>query len=157
MIKILTLPFQADIGGFDDEIIHSFLANKTVQTIKSELFQQNSQTYWTVWIEYEPVLTGTEKKPIQALTETQQTLLQALQKWRREWADQQKIPVFIVATNKELEMIAINQPSTLEGLRSIQGFGRKKTEKYGQLILQLVARFKTAEEQPKIITKYDDS
>ncbi len=142
MIKIITLPFNAENEGFDDEVINHFLAGKTVQHIKAELFQQNGLNYWTVWLEYEPVLNVSEKKQASVvLSAQQQELLTALKQWRREWADQQAIPVFIIATNKELETIAVQMPKSLEGLRSIQGFGRKKTEKYGKLILQIVARY----------------
>lgn len=142
MIKIITLPFNAENEGFDDEVINHFLAGKIIQQIKAELFQQNGLNYWTVWLEYEPVLNASEKKQTSVvLSAQQQELLTALKQWRREWADQQAVPVFIIATNKELETIAVQMPKSLEGLRSIQGFGRKKTEKYGKLILQIVARY----------------
>lgn len=142
MIKIITLPFNAENEGFDDEVINHFLAGKIIQQIKAELFQQNGLNYWTVWLEYEPVLNASEKKQTSVvLSAQQQELLTALKQWRREWAGQQAVPVFIIATNKELETIAVQMPKSLEGLRSIQGFGRKKTEKYGKLILQIVARY----------------
>lgn len=142
MIKIITLPFNAENEGFDDEVINHFLAGKIIQQIKAELFQQNGLNYWTVWLEYEPVLNASEKKQTSVvLSAQQQELLTALKQWRREWVDQQAVPVFIIATNKELETIAVQMPKSLEGLRSIQGFGRKKTEKYGKLILQIVARY----------------
>lgn len=142
MIKILTLTFEPDQQGFNDEALQQFLAGKTINNMHPEFFQLHGQAYWTVWIDYEPVLTVAEKvKSGNDFNAVQQQLLSELQQWRREKADREKIPVYIIATNKELTHIVATTPKTLEGLRQIQGFGQKKTQRHGKEILAIVKRF----------------
>ena len=142
MIKIITLPFETEDQSFNDEALQRFVAGKTIKGLHPEFFQLDGQAYWTVWIEYEPLISGAEKvKTDKNFNPVQQQLLIELQQWRREKADTEKIPVYIIATNKELAAIVESLPKSLEGLRMIQGFGHKKTQRHGKEILAMVARF----------------
>lgn len=148
MIRILTLPFNPESEAFDDEPVTRFLVNKRVRRLEPQFFQTNGRAYWTVLIEYEPVLTAaevTQAKDQPALDETQQALLRRLRAWRRERADRDGLPVFLVATNRQLTTVAERQPRTLEALRQIDGFGKKKVERYGKDIITVVA---TADQPP---------
>ena len=99
-----------------------FVAGKTIKGLDPEFFQLDGQAYWTVWIEYEPLISGADKvKTDKNFNPVQQQLLIELQQWRREKADIKKIPVYIIATNKELAAIVESLPKSLEGLRMIQG------------------------------------
>jgi superfamily II DNA helicase RecQ len=142
MIKIITLAFEPENQCFNDEALQGFLAGKAIKQVKPQFFQLNGQAFWTVWIEYEPLMPESEKaKPDKNFNAVQQQLLTELQQWRREKAANEKIPVYIIATNKELAAIVETQPRTLESLRMIQGFGHKKTERHGKEILLIVSRF----------------
>ena len=85
MIKIITLRFDAQSQGFDDEILAHFLAGKTVKFMKPEFYQQNEQSYWSIWIEYDIVLAEHEKRSRRTsdrqhpLNPLQQQLLKSLQ------------------------------------------------------------------------------
>lgn len=145
-LHILTIPFNPAQAVFDDESVARFLINKRVQRLEPAFFIHEGKPYWSVYVEYEPILTADEKPILkQSLTDGQATLLSKLRQWRKERADKDGVPVFIVATNKHLEQVILKQPRTLEGLRQIDGFGKKKLESYGRDILGLITAFNQPE------------
>lgn len=141
-VKILTLAFDAALEGFDNEVLAAFLAGKTVHRLHSEFFQQQGKAYWTLLIEYDLTVVPTEnKKPDLRLTPTQQQLLNDLQEWRREKAAADGVPVYVIATNKELQALVVKHPLTLDALQNIAGFGKKKCQRHGQDILVILQRY----------------
>lgn len=69
------------------------------------------------------------------LDEQGQIRFDHLKEWRKAYADEHDIPAFIVFSNKTLEDLAFKNPQTLEALGSVYGFGDKKVEHLGALIL----------------------
>ena len=66
-------------------------------------------------------------------------LVDALKAWRRERADAEGVPPYVVAHDSQLAAVAELRPRTLDALRAIKGFGPKKVEKYGEEILGIVS------------------
>ncbi len=138
-VKIITVPFDPAKEVFQDEFLSNFLANKPIHTLNPQFFQHQNRPYWTVFVEYEPVLSDAETLPTKTtLTDQQRVLFQRLRVWRKEQAEQDKVPVFILATNEQLENVAIHKPVSSEALRQIRGFGRKKLEQYGPMLIAMV-------------------
>ena len=141
-VKIITVPFDPEKEVFQDETLSQFLTNKRVHTLHPQFFQNQGRPYWTVFVEYEAVLSKAETLPAkEVLNDTQQALFRKLREWRKEKADRDGVPVFILATNIQLEQIVIRMPTSLEAIRQIQGFGKKKVEQHGRDILALVQSF----------------
>ena len=65
-------------------------------------------------------------------------LYQALKHWRKEQADQEKLPAFCIFSNAVLDGICAKRPQSLEALGEIKGLGKKKIEKYGEQLLEIV-------------------
>jgi len=68
-------------------------------------------------------------------------LREYLRQWRREAAKKQGIPAFVVMHDTALEELCRAQPNSLAAVRSIYGFGERKTELYGQQILNAIKQF----------------
>jgi len=66
-------------------------------------------------------------------------LFDRLKAWRLERAGADKVPAYVVFTDKTLEAIAEVRPSTLQQLLAINGIGAKKVDQYGADVLELVA------------------
>jgi hypothetical protein len=64
--------------------------------------------------------------------------LAPLRTWRRAKSAEEKRSAYLVATNRELQLLAVYAPKTEEELKQIPGFGKTKIEKYGKELLQLV-------------------
>ena len=113
-----------------------------MRSTQSAFFQHDGHPYWTVLIEYEPLLAEEERRPHEPdLPEERRHLLARLQEWRKERAERDGVPVFLVATNAQLLEVARRAPTTLEALRQINGFGRKKVERYGKALTGLIDAF----------------
>ncbi|MEC3916440.1 ATP-dependent DNA helicase UvrD2 [Nocardia sp. CDC160] len=65
-------------------------------------------------------------------------LLAALQEWRREKADELKLPHFVVFSDTTLTAIAEQRPSDDKALVAIPGIGAKKLQTYGADVLAIV-------------------
>ena len=81
--------------------------------------------------EYDPI--------VKALVSEENTpLLSALKAQRRVFAEQQKVPAYIVFTDKTLIEMAENRPTTLDEMASVSGVGSKKLERYGRQFLRVI-------------------
>lgn len=137
--KVLTIPFNAETGMFEDKDMQDFLTNKKVLSQQSHFFTTGAKPYWTVFVEYEEVFDKTNKLPV--FSEPERLMYEHLQAWRKEKAEKEGVPIFIIANNSELAALVQKAPRTLEGLRQIKGFGNKKTQKYGKEILDMLTVF----------------
>src|SRR6185437_10292474 len=64
-----------------------------------------------------------------------------LREWRRGAAKQQGVPAYVVMHDTSLEALCRAQPTSLSALLGVSGFGEKKTELYGEQILDAIKRF----------------
>ena len=148
-VRILTIVFDPAQGTFDDEPLVRFMVNKRMQRFDPAFFQHEGRPYWTVLLEYENLLPEEEKRPTgRDLPPERAALLEKLRLWRREKAEREGVPAFVVATNSHLEQVVLKGPCTLEALRQISGFGKKKVDRHGKEIVDLVTAFLTPEQPP---------
>jgi ribonuclease D len=159
-VRILTIPFDASKDIFDDEILTKFLLNKNLVRLTPEFFMLNNRPYWTVMVEYESVVTENVSEK-EGLDKVQKLLYQRLMEWRKEKAELFGYPVYIVSTNKQLFEVVIKAPKTLEELKMVNGFGKKKTDKFGAEIIAIIKEFydkkpvttqKTKQTRPKKVS-----
>jgi DNA helicase II / ATP-dependent DNA helicase PcrA len=66
-------------------------------------------------------------------------LYDRLKAWRLTRAGEDKVPAYVVFTDKTLEAIAEVRPTTSQALLGISGIGAKKVEQYGSDVLELIA------------------
>ena len=72
-------------------------------------------------------------------------LWEALRKWRRELADAQDVPAYVILNDRTLMELLHHRPGSLEELSRINGIGQHKLEKYGEAILELLAGYALAQ------------
>jgi ATP-dependent DNA helicase RecQ len=65
-----------------------------------------------------------------------------LREWRRNTAKDKGISAFVVLHDSALEDLCLVEPSNLQELRRVSGFGDKKVEMYGKEILAVLRRFR---------------
>jgi DNA helicase-2/ATP-dependent DNA helicase PcrA len=66
-------------------------------------------------------------------------LFELLRTWRKDQADAQSVPAFVVFSDATLEALAEVRPTDRAGLRSINGIGQTKLEKYADELLRIIA------------------
>ncbi|MEW6267646.1 MAG: HRDC domain-containing protein [Thermodesulfobacteriota bacterium] len=143
MFKIITIPFDRNNGGFDEDLLNRAVLNKHVKSYQAKFFQDGESSYWTVLLFYDPVIEPSTGKSTEDLDDTQRLLLDRLKAWRKERAEKDGVPVFLIGANGELIGVVKNKPFTLEALKSIRGFGKSKVSRYGQEIIEIVQAFYT--------------
>ena len=70
------------------------------------------------------------------LTGEQVKWIMALKKWRAEQAEQEGVPLYMVAQNKWLEDIVRMPARGLDDLTKVRGLGEWRVQKYGSKILE---------------------
>ena len=126
--EIVTIPFNKAAKIFHTDGLNKFCLNKKVLNIKIEFFRDDKNVYWTVFIEYETILEHTSNEP-EGLTEAGRLCYERLRAWRKERAEKEGIPPFVIAKNSHFVEIVNKEIVTLEALKQINGFGQKKVEK----------------------------
>lgn len=145
--KILTIKFDSEKELFIDEEIDKFLINKKLKSYEVRFFSEKNSHYWTLFIEYDEIIDKKNRTPeVIKLTDEEKHFLLRLKELRKNLADKNGVPVYVVATNKELLGVVKNKPKTLESLKNIDGFGKRKLEKYGKDLIQLVNNYYSSED-----------
>lgn len=140
-VRILTIPFDPDRELFRDEDLINFLLNKRVKKLRPEFFSLDGRPYWTLFVDYETILKDQEGVKEDGLDEAQMLLLQRMREWRKEKAEKDGVPVYIIATNKQLVDVVRLAPLSLEALRQVHGFGKKKVDKHGDEVVKIIKNF----------------
>jgi ribonuclease D len=84
-----------------------------------------------------PAVRRARRPPIELrpLTSEERLLVKRLRLWRKQLAERERLPVYMVCPDKTLEHLAIVRPRTLNDLATIFGLGTSKIAKYGAEML----------------------
>jgi len=77
----------------------------------------------------------------QGVSEVDPNLRELLREWRRDTANEQNAPAYVVMHDTTLDEICRVRPASIGGLLQITGIGERKAELYGQQILNVLKRF----------------
>jgi ATP-dependent DNA helicase RecQ len=78
----------------------------------------------------------------QAAADFDPELREYLRQWRSTIAKRENVAAFVVMHDTSLADICRKQPASLAEIRGVSGFGERKTERYGQQILDALQQFK---------------
>jgi len=88
-----------------------------------------------------PLATAVEKK-LQRCADCpasyDEELFERLRVWRKQRADEDSVPAFVVFTDATLQLIAEHRPTSAQALLRISGVGPAKLERYGDALLEVV-------------------
>ncbi len=92
---------------------------------------------------HEPVFADASIRPSEIEEALDPELHEYLREWRRRIAKERGVAAFVVLHDTSLQEICHRQPSSLVEIRQIHGFGERKTETYGQSVLDALAQFRS--------------
>ena len=69
-------------------------------------------------------------------------LREYLREWRRSIAKELGFPAFVIMHDSTLEELCRRQPSSLEQIRQVPGFGVAKTQTYGLKVIEALNKFR---------------
>lgn len=109
----------------------------------SEILIDRKQLFMNLVKEEEPV-----KKAKMTDDVAHPALFASLQILRREFADKQKIPAYMVFTDATLREMCHRLPQTPRQMNRINGVGEVKLEKYGEAFLQAISLYLSEQKVP---------
>lgn len=80
-------------------------------------------------------------------------IYEELREWRRKTAAAESKSLFIVSTNRVLQMLSAYLPHTIDELKQIPGFGKQRLEAYGESILVLLRKHERSTRFPLLWVK----
>ncbi|MEQ8517069.1 MAG: HRDC domain-containing protein, partial [Chromatocurvus sp.] len=87
---------------------------------------------------------GARQKTRQALPEDVDVALwEALRECRRQLAEEQSIPPYIIFHDSTLQAMCLQRPQSLAAFGELPGVGARKQEKYGSAFLQVISNATT--------------
>jgi superfamily II DNA helicase RecQ len=137
-IKIFSIPL---IGGeaINDEM-NVFLRSKKVLHKDVQLVSTQEGTFWTFCIKYIDALPQQEKNAKidykQVLDEKSFDRFSKMREVRKDIANSEAVPAFVVFTDEELAEMAKNDVKSLDEIKKMKGIGNKRIEKYGDVFLK---------------------
>ena len=156
MLKIVTLPFNENIGEFEQEKLERVLGDVQMVKYQAELVKIEGKYYWTVFVECEKIekvnknsgkdnftqdvkeFKEANKNYMEYLTEDEMELYKILKEWRAGEAQLLGYPPYIIASNQLLANIAKTNPKNISQLK---GMGKRKVRDYGEEILLILENF----------------
>jgi ATP-dependent DNA helicase RecQ len=87
-----------------------------------------------------PTVTEKSASATSGLSSDEQTLFDRLRQLRRQLADDQNVPAYIVFSDATLRQMAQRRPTTLAQFATISGVGEKKQKAYGEAFLEEIGR-----------------
>ena len=113
-VKIFTMPFNSQLGIFDDEEFNDFTKDKELVSVNDYLFQRDETPYLTLVVKYKqmasviiPALNertqgkakGTEEWR-KLLDDESMPLFNTLRQWRSEKSKKEGIPPYVILNNQ---------------------------------------------------------
>lgn len=149
-LHLLTLPFDPATGGFDEQALRLHLLGRELIRAEPSFFVHEGQPFWTVAVESRPLpepeappqrQDRADEPPPRRSRELDPAGRQRygrLVAWRRQAAEREGVPPYVIFTNAQGTELAERAPRTLEALGQVQGIGRKRVQRHGAAILEVL-------------------
>ncbi|MGD9707324.1 MAG: HRDC domain-containing protein [Candidatus Delongbacteria bacterium] len=154
MIKIFTVPVFESEQAVDE--LNKFLNSHRVIKIREEFNPNVSDGYWSFCVEY--LQSGINKSKSNnvekvdyknILTEDQFKIFSRFRAIRKEIAKEEALPAYAIFTDKELADISKLNELSVSKLKSVEGIGEKKIERYGLKFIEMFKEKSGNEENGK--------
>ncbi len=145
-VKVLKVRIAQEFLHIDQKSIDQFLNEHQILNVETAFVHDGN--FWSVIFYYAEIKNSVasvkDSKFVkysvgdEVLNEDEMKIVDALKLWRSEKAREQNLPIYFIATNKELTSVAKYRPAKKEELLDIKGFGKHKIENYGEEILEIL-------------------
>ncbi len=142
--------FSRDPGAMETEL-NSFLARHRVVNVERRFVESGAESFWAICVDYlegnggggavhgSPGRSERKVDYKEVLSAEQFAVFAKLRELRKSVAEREAVPVYAVFTNEQLAAMVQGGVDSRSKLRSIEGIGDAKVEKYGEVFLGLLA------------------
>jgi len=140
-VRVFSIRLDNEFLEYDQQQLNAFLSSVTFKKSSTQ-FVESEEAHWSVIVYYESEEQEKperlERKSYEDLNPKDRQVYNYLRQWRIEKAEQLKIKNFMICHNSELIDLAMYKPSNLDELQQIKGFGKQKSERFGEDILAIL-------------------
>ena len=141
-IKVLKIRIDDRFQITDEAIVNDYLSRFEIVNMNAKLVADEI-TYWSVLIYYNDKknIANSSKTTVTSeseLSEEEKIIYNKLKDWRADKAREAQLPAFIIFHNTHLMSIARHKPCTLDDLENVNGIGKRKVEKFGIEIIEVL-------------------
>lgn len=153
-IKIFQLPVVATEEATEE--LNRFLRSQKIVDVKKELATIDGNSCWTFCVTYLESNSGSsaDVAKLKGKTDYMKVLdpatfeiFSVFRKVRKQIAEKEAIPAYVVFTDQELAEMAKLPELTLQSIASLPGIGKGKTEKYGKFFCDAKEELKTENDE----------
>lgn len=141
-IKVFNIRLTKEFCQIDQQKMNQFLDSVEVKLTSTNFVTTGTIDFWSAAIFYMPkskkAFKSENKLTEEDLLPNEQNIFNALRQWRNDLAVKLSWSSFSICHNSHLTAIAKTNPQTLEELKDVPGFGKLRTEKYGDDILAVL-------------------
>lgn len=141
-IKVFNIRLAKEFFQEDQAKMNAFLDSVEVKLASSNFVTTGSVDFWSAVVFYLPKTAKSTKSENkiseEELSPQESKIFNALRQWRNDLAQKFEWSAFRICHNSHLIAVAKSNPQTLEELVQVQGFGKARTEKYGEDILAVL-------------------
>jgi superfamily II DNA helicase RecQ len=147
-LKVVTLRFDEESGGFDDRELLDFVGDETqpreVLDVSEHFFVHDRRPTWALLLSYRDIPRPGEKAEARKdwradLDGRSKQLFDQLRGWRAKACKRDGLPPYLICTNQQLAEIARKPARTKADLHAIHGLGQTKIDRWGEEILAVVS------------------
>lgn len=144
-IRVFNIRLSKEFCIVDQNRMNDFLDSVEVKLTSTNFVTTGTIDYWSAVVFYEPknkeYNLSEVKLSFDSLSEEEKEIFVALKQWRNDLAAKLGWSAFRICHNSHLIAIANIKPKTIEDFVKIKGFGEKRIEKYGNVILTILNSF----------------
>jgi superfamily II DNA helicase RecQ len=140
--QFFVIPAHSSEAGQQE--LNGFCAGHRLATVEKQFVANGDSSFWAVCVTY---LEGDEKQALppkskidyrEVLNEKDFAVFAKLRALRKTLAEKEGIPAYALFTNEQLAAMAQTQAKTLAALSAIDGVGKARLDKYGNLFLDIL-------------------
>lgn len=141
-VKVLKIRIDDRFQITDEAIVNDYLSRFEIVNMNAKLVADEI-TYWSVLIYYNnkknTVISSKNTVNSESeLSEQEKIIYNKLKDWRADKAREAQLPAYIIFHNSHLMSIARHKPCTLDDLENVNGIEKRKVEKFGIEIIEVL-------------------
>lgn len=143
-VRVFSIRLDNAFLEYDQQQLNAFLNSVTFKKSSTQ-FIESEEAHWSVIVHYESKEQEEQEKPerlerksYEDLNPKDKQVYGYLNQWRTEKSEALKLKKFMICHNSELIDLAMYKPSNLDELQQIKGFGKQKSERFGEDILAIL-------------------
>jgi superfamily II DNA helicase RecQ len=126
--------------------LNKFLASHRVLAVDRHFVANGNDSAWSVAVDYADGNSQSGAVPDKSRIDYREVLdpatfaiFAALRTKRKELAEQEGVPAYVIVTNEQMAQIARMRAASMDDLKQIAGLGENRLRRYGRALLETIA------------------